>query len=243
MGDRILIVEDDEDIRDLLRYHLQGAGYDVLEARDGVSGLRLAQTARPDLILLDLMLPGMNGMDVCRSLRKSSRVPVIMLTARDAEVDKILGLEVGADDYVTKPFSVREVLARINAVIRRSRSEVSEQDVPEREQIGNFVIDRAAHRVLVDGVEVKLTAREFELLSHLVAHSGRVQSREALIQQVWGVNFMGDRKTVDVHIRWLREKFAGRVPFELVTVRGTGYRLDRLDAAPASSVPSQPQTG
>jgi two-component system response regulator RegX3 len=242
VADRILVVEDDEDIRDLLAHHLRGAGYEVLAARDGVTGLRLALTARVDLVLLDLMLPGMSGMDLCRNLRRSSRVPVIMLTARDTEVDTVLGLEVGADDYVTKPFSVREVLARINAVIRRSRSRSAEQEVPEREQIGNFVIDRAARRVLVDGVEVKLTAREFELLSHLVARSGRVQSREALIQQVWGVNFMGDRKTVDVHVRWLREKFAGRVPFELVTVRGAGYRLDRLDAAPVPTAPPVPGT-
>ena len=150
-----------------------------------------------------------------------------MLTAKDSEVDKIVGLELGADDYITKPFSVREVLARVNAVIRRSRAEATERQAPERDQIGNFLIDRPAHRVLVDGVDVRLTAREFELLSHMVAHSGRVQSREVLLHQVWGPDFMGDRKTVDVHVRWLREKFAGRVPFEIVTVRGAGYRLDR----------------
>jgi len=228
MTDRVLVVEDDDGIRETLKYHLSAAGYAVSEARDGAVGLRLARTSRPDLILLDLMLPGMGGMEVCRALRRSSRVPIIMVTAREAEIDKIVGLELGADDYVTKPFSVREVLARVNAVIRRSRAELAERSVPERDEIGGFLIDRPARRVLVDGHDVKLTAREFELLSFLVAHSGRVQSRDVILQQVWGAGFLGDRKTVDVHIRWLREKFAGRVPFEIVTVRGAGYRLDRL---------------
>lgn len=227
MTDRILIVEDDDGIRETLKYNLITAGYVVSEARDGAVGLRLARTSRPDLIVLDLMLPGMSGMEFCRALRRSSRVPIIMVTAKDSEVDKIVGLELGADDYVTKPFSVREVLARVNAVIRRSRSEATERQAPEREQIGNFLIDRPAHRVLVESRDVRLTAREFELLSHLVANSGRVQSREVLLRQVWGPDFMGDRKTVDVHVRWLREKFSGRVPFEIVTVRGAGYRLDR----------------
>ncbi len=229
--DRILVVEDDDGIRETLKYHLVAAGYAVSEARDGAIGLRLARTSRPDLVLLDLMLPGMSGMEFCRALRRSSRVPIIMVTAKDSEVDKIVGLELGADDYITKPFSVREVLARVNAVIRRSRAESAERTIPEREEVGNFVIDRPARRVLVDGKDVKLTAREFELLSFLVAHSGRVQSRDVILQQVWGVDFMGDRKTVDVHVRWLREKFAGRVPLEIVTVRGAGYRMDRLDAA------------
>jgi len=233
--DRILIVEDDEGIRETLKYHLTTAGYAVSEAYDGAVGLRLARTTRPDLVLLDLMLPGMSGMEFCRALRRSSRVPIIMVTAKDSEVDKIVGLELGADDYITKPFSVREVLARVNAVIRRSRAEVAERTVPERDEVGNFVIDRPARRVLVDGRDVKLTAREFELLSFLIAHSGRVQSRDVILQHVWGVDFMGDRKTVDVHVRWLREKFAGRVPLEIVTVRGSGYRLDRLVDTRAAS--------
>src|SRR2546430_6652230 len=151
MTDRILIVEDDDGIRETLKYILTTAGYVVSEARVGAVGLRLARPSRPDLILLDLMLPGMSGMEFCRALRRSSRVPIIMVTARDSEVDKIVGLELGADDYITKPFSVREVLARVNAVIRRSRSEASERAVPERDEIGNFVIDRPARRVLVDG--------------------------------------------------------------------------------------------
>lgn len=227
---RILIVEDDEGIREMLKYHLAAAGFVVLEARDGTSGLRTALSGKPDLVLLDLMLPGMGGLEVCRALRRSSRVPILMITARDAEADKILGLELGADDYITKPFSVREVLARVNAVLRRSRSE-SQESLPEHLAFGNFSIDRAARRVTLDGIETRLAAREFDLLSHLLASSGRVQSRDRLLQQVWGDDFTGESKTVDVHIRWLREKFAGVAPFEIVTVRGAGYRLDRhLDA-------------
>ena len=223
---RILIVEDDEGIRDMLKYHLASAGFMVLEAADGTTGLRAARTGKPDLILLDLMLPGMGGLELCRALRKTSRVPILMISARDAEVDKIVGLELGADDYITKPFSVREVVARVNAVLRRSRSE-AEKTVPERDAFGNFSIDRAARRVMLEGQEVRLTTREFDLLSHLLASAGRVQSRERLLQQVWGDNFSGESKTVDVHIRWLREKFAEVAPFVIVTVRGAGYRLDR----------------
>jgi DNA-binding response OmpR family regulator len=229
-GGRVLVVEDDEGIREMLRYNLAGAGFSVHEASDGASGLRTARTAQPDLILLDLMLPGMSGFDFCRALRRTSRVPIIMLTAKDAEVDKIVGLELGADDYITKPFSVREVLARINAVLRRSSEAAEAAGVPERDVIGDFVIDRAARRVLLRGADVKLTTREFDLLSYLLAHPGRVHTRYVLLENVWGSEFSGERKTVDVHIRWLREKFAGVAPFEIVTVRGVGYRLDRAPA-------------
>lgn len=227
---KILVIEDDEGIRDTLKYNLLAAGFGVQEARDGVSGLRLARSLKPDLVLLDLMLPGMSGVEVCRALRKTSSTPIIMVTAKDSEVDKIVGLELGADDYITKPFSIREVLARVNAVLRRSRAEAAERALPDRDALGNFVIDRAARRVLLDGVDVKLTAREFDLISYLIGHPERVHSREVILQQVWGPGFMGDRKTVDVHVRWLREKFAGRVGFEIVTVRGAGYRLDRKGA-------------
>jgi DNA-binding response OmpR family regulator len=226
-GGRILVVEDDEGIREMLRYNLGTAGFTVQEARDGATGLRTARTAPPDLILLDLMLPGMSGFDFCRALRRTSRVPIIMITAKDTEVDKIVGLELGADDYITKPFSVREVLARVNAVLRRASGEGQDpRGVAEREAIGAFTIDRAARRVRLGGEEVKLTVREFDLLSYLVAHPGRVHTRDVLLENVWGREFSGDRKTVDVHIRWLREKFAGKAPFDIVTVRGIGYRLD-----------------
>jgi len=229
---RVLVVEDDEGIRDMLKYNLTAAGFSVQEASDGGSGLRTARTARPDLILLDLMLPGMSGFDFCRALRKTSRVPIIMITAKDAEVDKIVGLELGADDYITKPFSVREVLARVNAVMRRASPDANEpKSVPERDVMGDFSIDRAARRVVMRGHDIKLTAREFELLSYLIAFPGRVHTRDVLLENVWGHEFSGDRKTVDVHIRWLREKFAGLAPFDIVTVRGIGYRLDRKPVA------------
>jgi two-component system phosphate regulon response regulator PhoB len=228
---RILVVEDDEGIRDMLKYNLTAAGFSVLEASDGAAGLRSARTSKPDLVLLDLMLPGMSGFDFCRALRKSSRVPIIIITAKDSEVDKIVGLELGADDYITKPFSIREVLARVHAVLRRAQPDANEpKAIPEHDSIGAFSINRAARRVILDGADVKLTAREFELLSYLLAFPGRVHTRDSLLENVWGREFSGERKTVDVHIRWLREKFAGRAPFEIVTVRGIGYRLDRHSA-------------
>jgi DNA-binding response OmpR family regulator len=233
---RVLVVEDDEGIREMLKYNLATAGFSVQEASDGASGLRSARTGRPDLILLDLMLPGMSGFDFCRALRRSSRVPIIMITAKDAEVDKIVGLELGADDYITKPFSVREVLARVNAVLRRTSPDANEPSaIPERDAFGDFTIDRAARRVVLGDKDVKLTAREFDLLSYLLAHPGRVHTRDVLLENVWGHEFAGDRKTVDVHIRWLREKFAGAAPFEIVTVRGIGYRLDRKPASGLSA--------
>jgi two-component system response regulator RegX3 len=234
---RVLVVEDDEGIREMLKYNLVTAGFSVHEASDGAAGLRSARTSRPDLILLDLMLPGMSGFDFCRALRKSSRVPIIMITAKDAEVDKIVGLELGADDYITKPFSIREVLARVNAVLRRAQPEANEpKAIPEQDSIGTFSIDRAARRVMLGADEIRLTAREFDLLSYLLAFPGRVHTRDVLLENVWGPEFNGDRKTVDVHIRWLREKFEGRAPFEIITVRGIGYRMDRQ--APAESVPA-----
>ena len=227
---RILVIEDDEGIREMLTYHLGSAGFMVIEAADGSAGLRAARTGHPDVILLDLMLPGIGGLELCRVLRKTSRVPILIISARDAEIDKVVGLEIGADDYITKPFSVREVVARVNAVLRRSRDEI-QPAIPEREVLANFSIDRGARRVTLEGQEVRLTAREFDLLSHLLASAGRVQSRERLLQQVWGETFSGESKTVDVHIRWLREKFAELAPFSIVTVRGSGYRLDRPPSA------------
>jgi len=225
---RVLVVEDDEGIREMLKYNLSAAGFSVHEASDGPAGLRTARTAMPDLILLDLMLPGMSGLDFCRALRKSSRVPIIMLTAKDAEVDKIVGLELGADDYITKPFSIREVLARVNAVLRRAAPDSNDpRSIPEQDSIADFTIDRAGRRVLLGGQEVRVTAREFDLLSYLLAFPGRVHTRDVLLENVWGREFSGDPKTVDVHVSWLREKFADVAPFTIVTVRGIGYRLDR----------------
>jgi DNA-binding response OmpR family regulator len=236
MGRQVLLVEDEPNIRDTLRFNLSREGYAVSEARTADEALRSFRGARPDIILLDVMLPGMSGFEVCRIMRQESSVPIIMLTAKDQELDKVLGLGVGADDYITKPFGLQELFARMTAVLRRSDTrQPVEAQLPEVEDIGPMVLDRAARRVTLDGQEVKLTAREFDLLSFFLGHPGRVHSRRHLLQQVWRYNYVGDAKTVDVHVRWLRQKFAGRVPFEIVTVRGVGYRVDREDSVQASA--------
>ncbi|HEY6378250.1 MAG TPA: response regulator transcription factor [Candidatus Dormibacteraeota bacterium] len=232
MPKRILVVEDEENIRHTLRYNLIKEGFLVSEARTGPEALAEARRVRPDLILLDLMLPELNGSEVCRILRQEMTTPILMLTAKGAEVDKIVGLQIGADDYVTKPFSLRELMARITALLRRV--ELSSREIKrgkEVEVVGNFRMDRGARTVHVDATEVRLAPKEFDLLSFMLAHAGKVQSREFLIQQVWGSNFYGDRKTVDVHVRWLREKFERfeALSFRITTVFGVGYRLDRLD--------------
>ena len=196
-------------------------------APDGAQALSQARTIRPDLILLDLMLPELSGLELTRILRQEGNVPIIMLTAKESEVDKVVGLRVGADDYITKPFSLPELFARMTAVLRRSEQGETRPD-GEQDWVGRLRIDRAGHRAMVDGVELKLTPKEWELLAFLVRRPGRVFTREILLEQLWGYNYVGDRKTVDVHIRWLREKLGrfDNLGFEIVTVRGAGYRLD-----------------
>jgi DNA-binding response OmpR family regulator len=235
MTKAVLLVEDESNIRDTLRFNLSREGYRVSEAKTAEEALRAFRSVRPDIILLDVMLPGMSGFEVCRIMRQESPVPIIMLTAKDQELDKVLGLGVGADDYITKPFGLQELFARMTAVMRRSSGHsAGEAQLPDVETLGGLVLDRAAHRVTLDDEEVKLTAREFDLLSFFLAHPGRVHSRRHLLEQVWRYNYVGDAKTVDVHVRWLRQKFAGRAPFEIVTVRGVGYRVDREDRAPST---------
>ena len=235
MTKAVLLVEDESNIRDTLRFNLSREGYRVSEAKTAEEALRAFRSVRPDIILLDLMLPGMSGFEVCRIMRQESPVPIIMLTAKDQELDKVLGLGVGADDYITKPFGLQELFARMTAVLRRSSGHsAGEAQLPDVETLGGLVLDRAARRVTLDDEEVKLTAREFDLLSFFLAHPGRVHSRRYLLEQVWRYNYVGDAKTVDVHVRWLRQKFAGRAPFEIVTVRGVGYRVDREDRAPST---------
>ncbi|TME50364.1 MAG: response regulator transcription factor [Chloroflexi bacterium] len=228
---RVLVVEDEDALRQTLRYNLSREGYAVSEANTGPTALSAARRERPDLILLDLMLPELNGLEVCRVLRQEMSTPILILTAKGSELDKVVGLQVGADDYVTKPFSLNELMARVNALLRRSEMTTRERvDPREIEEFDGFRIDRAARTVHVDGTELRLAPKEFDLLSLLVLNSGRVLSRQTIIQRVWGSKFYGDSKTVDVHVRWLREKFESfdRLPFRITTVFGVGYRLDRL---------------
>jgi DNA-binding response OmpR family regulator len=235
---RILVVEDEENISQTLRYNLTREGYEVSEAATGTAAIELARQRRPDLILLDLMLPEMTGLEVCRVLRAEMSTPILMLTAKASELDKVVGLQVGADDYVTKPFSLNELLARVAAMLRRGELAGGQsQGSSEVEDFGGFRLDRAARtvRVGVDGVH--LSPKEFDLLSLLLANAGRVLSRSTIIHRVWGSKFFGDHKTVDVHIRWLREKFErfNTLPFRITTVFGVGYRLDRLDDADSTA--------
>ncbi|MBI3945625.1 MAG: response regulator transcription factor [Armatimonadetes bacterium] len=225
MGAKVLIIEDEETMVEGLTYNLGKEGFEVSVALDGETGVSMARLIRPDLVLLDLMLPGMDGLDVCRTLRRESRVPIIMLTAKTTEMDKVVGLELGADDYITKPFSVRELVARIHAVMRRTGDAGPVQ--PERFTFRHLTIDFERHLVTVSGKAVDLSPKEYHLLRTLVAHRGRVLRREELLQMVWGHDVFVDQRTVDVHVRWLREKIeeeAGR-PVLIQTVRGAGYRF------------------
>jgi DNA-binding response OmpR family regulator len=231
---RILVVEDEENISQTLRYNLTREGYEVSEAATGTQALELARQRQPDLILLDLMLPEMSGLEVCRVLRAEMNTPILMLTAKASELDKVVGLQVGADDYVTKPFSLNELLARVAAMLRRAELAGGQQHRSgEVEDFGGFRLDRAARTVRVGSDDVHLSPKEFDLLSLLLANAGRVLSRSTIIHRVWGSKFFGDHKTVDVHIRWLREKFErfDTLPFRITTVFGVGYRVDRLDDA------------
>ena len=227
-GRKVLLVEDDEAVRMTLRYNLAAVGYVVLEAASGTRGLELARSRTPDLLVLDLMLPELTGEEVCRIIRQESNVPILMLTARGEEVDKVKGLAQGADDYMAKPFGVQEFLARVEALIRRAEQPRRASARPETVRLGNFLLDASARRVVIDDKEVKMSPREFNLLYHLLEHAGRVHSRDALLRDVWGSDFHGDSKTVAVHIRWLREKFETfpTLPFRISTVFGVGYRVD-----------------
>ncbi|MDQ6602153.1 MAG: response regulator transcription factor [Chloroflexota bacterium] len=232
----ILVVDDEMPFLESLRFSLERQGYHVLTASDGLSGLRIARAEKPDLIILDVMLPGMDGFKVCQALRRDSDVPVIMLTARDDETDKVVGLELGADDYVTKPFGLRELLARVRAVLRRrdglTDGAATDVDgvIPRTEGMtfGDLVVSPQERRVLLHGNEVPLRPREFDLLTYLVRNRGIALSRQQLLDNVWGIDYYGDPRTVDVHMRQLREKIEAEpaTPTRLVTVRGHGYRFE-----------------
>ncbi len=227
-GENILLVEDEENLVEALRFNLSREGYRVMVAHDGELGLRMAQENGPDLILLDIILPKMNGIEVCRQLRRETQVPILMLTARGEEIDKVVGLEVGADDYLTKPFGMRELIARIHSLLRRARVSAPESPSPAVLTVGDLTIDLGGHVVALAGEELGLRPREFELLAMLAANRGRAFTREQILERVWGHDFIGDVRTVDVHVRWLRQKLyrgPGSSP-RIITIRGVGYRLD-----------------
>lgn len=223
----ILLVEDEQILSDTLRYNLEREGYTVLTAPDGVQGLELARQKQPDLLILDVMLPHLDGFSVCRILRGESDVPIIMLTARQDEIERIAGLELGADDYVVKPFSLGELLARVRRILWRGRRE---EESMQREvlQAGELKVDTGSRRVWRGQQETGLSAKEFDLLVCLMRNRGLALSRDLLLERVWGYDFLGDSRTVDVHVRWLREKIEPdpSQPVFIHTVRGTGYRFE-----------------
>ncbi len=229
----ILVVEDEQSYRDPLTYLLEREGYQVTAVASGTEALAACERAMPDLILLDLMLPGLSGVEVCRRIRLTSSVPVIMLTAKDSEIDKVVGLEIGADDYVTKPYSSRELIARIRAVLRRGADAAPVDDDVMR--VGRIELDVERHIVTIDGEPVAFPLKEFELLEYFMRNVGRVLTRGQLIDRVWGVDYVGDTKTLDVHVKRLRSKIEVNPsqPQRLLTVRGLGYRLVGDDEQPS----------
>ncbi|MDO9085670.1 MAG: response regulator transcription factor [Anaerolineaceae bacterium] len=235
MAEKILIVDDEISLQETLAYNLKKHGYEVQVAGDGPSALEFARTTKPDLILLDIMLPGMDGFEVCRRLRTEMSTPVLMLTARDDEIDRVVGLEVGADDYLTKPFSMRELIARVKAMLRRARiirDEInalqSGSDQKLVIEFDNIKIDLGRRELRVENAAINLKPKEFELLLYLIKHKNQVLSRDQILESVWGWEYIGDSRTVDVHVRWLREKIElePSKPKRIITARGAGYRFE-----------------
>jgi DNA-binding response OmpR family regulator len=234
MSKKILMIDDEPMIVESVSYSLRQEGYEVITANHGDEGFRLAENEKVDLILLDLMLPGMNGLDICRAIRQHSEVPIIILTAKEGEIDRVLGLELGADDYVTKPFSIRELIARVRTVLKRYPAlNTGGGESAESQEIfhyGDLAVDFPGHELSVKGKPINLSGKEFELLKILIQHPGQVLSREQLLNLVWGSDFYGGDRTVDVHIRWLREKIEDDPgePKYIITVRGAGYKFNRI---------------
>lgn len=224
MSDRILIVEDEPSLLETLALNLRTSGYDVITASNGSAALEVARTGAPDLVILDLMLPELDGLTVCRSLRQASDVPILILTARTGELDKIIGLESGADDYLTKPFSLGELQARIRALLRRA----GPRRISDELRSGDLTLNLVSRRAYLGDRELVLSPKEFSLLAELVRHQGAVLSRDLLLTRVWGYDYYGDSRTVDVHVRWLREKIEPNPsqPTRITTVRGIGYRFE-----------------
>jgi DNA-binding response OmpR family regulator len=233
MPESILIVEDEASLQETLAYNLSKQGYKIETASDGQSALQIARNLKPDLILLDIMLPILDGFEVCRILRQETNVPILMLTAKDEEIERVIGLEMGADDYLTKPFSMRELQARVKALLRRVRLDRSEYEqkpeyVAEILVFDNLELDLTRRELRLDGRALPLKPKEFDLMTFLARHRGQVLTRDLLLERVWGWDFSGGSRTVDVHIRWLREKIEIEPanPNRIVTVRGIGYRFE-----------------
>ena len=234
MPDKILVVEDELSLRESLAYNLKKEGYRVETVGDGRAAVEAARRIKPDLVLLDLMLPELDGFEVARILRKEMTTAILMLTARDDEIDRVVGLEVGADDYLTKPFSMRELLARVKAQLRRTRlirEEMTHNEAAlpyERLAFGGLIIDQTRREVTLDDSPLQLKPKEYELLLFLAQHRGQMLTREFILERVWGWDFIGDSRTVDVHVRWLRQKIEDDAskPARIVTVRGGGYRFE-----------------
>jgi two-component system response regulator RegX3 len=228
----VLLVEDEPSFVEALQIGLAHEGFNVVVARDGEEALVVFASSSPDLVLLDVMLPKMSGFDVCREIRKTSQVPIIMVTAKSEEIDTVVGLEVGADDYVTKPYRMRELVARMRAALRRTNDATGEIEVVSSSvvRVGNLVIDPDQHIVTVDSVEVSMPLKEFELLYLLAVNAGRVLPRETLIDRVWGSDYVGDTKTLDVHIKRIRTKIEvdPSNPTRIVTIRGLGYKYEKI---------------
>ncbi len=224
----ILIVEDEANVRETLALNLRAEGYEVTTASDGEAGLHTARESQFDLLVLDVMLPGLDGLSLCRLIRKDSTVPILILTARGTEVDKIVGLESGADDYIVKPFGLGEFLARVRAALRRASTPSTTLSSRDRLEVNDLSLDLIARRAYKAAVELKLTHKEFDLLAELMRNTGAVLSRDLLLQKVWGYEYIGDSRTVDVHVRWLREKIETdpSQPLRITTVRGVGYRFE-----------------
>lgn len=222
MASTVLVVDDERNIVQLAKLYLDREGFNVEAAYDGAEALEKAKSVQPDLIVLDIMMPEMDGLSVCKELRKTSNVPIIILTARGDDVDRVVGLELGADDYVTKPFNPRELVARVKAVLRRSHREEPDQPVLEADDVR---LDTARREVTVEGESVSLRAKEFDLLTAFMRHSGIVLDRERLLRIVWGSDYYGDTRTIDVHVAWLREKLSGSHHVKIETVWGVGYKL------------------
>jgi DNA-binding response OmpR family regulator len=235
MAEKIMVVEDEQTLQETLAYNLMRQGYEVETTGNGLQALEIARRDHPDLILLDIMLPGMDGFEVCRVLRQEMTTPILMLTARDDEIDRVVGLEVGADDYLTKPFSMRELMARVKALLRRVRLIREEIGVSnaaavesERMVFDDLTINLSRREVSLKETPLSLKPQEYELILYLAQHRGRALSREAILENVWGWEYTGDSRTVDVHVRWLREKIEvdPANPRRIVTVRGVGYRFE-----------------